>query len=299
MARISFTADIKQHSNGPSFPKLKLDKDESARIVCLEEPVREYVHTLEEPVIVNGRGEKKTYDRKDGSTYEKWLTKYVKHFLCVGDEGALEESGVDVVNCPACKASTQMDEIKPPKTRYAMNIIKYNVKPGTAEVTNTFGVNVIAWVFGDQQFGMIRKLALEGWKLQEHDLILGPCTDAGYQKFSITPSQNVAAWMASDANKKHTKEVFGDNKTDDLTNLIAPSLDISVIKSSLERVQRGWDIVNGRSAASPVDSILASVETKSLTDSLSDLGDSVKIPADPGSAQETDSLSNLLADLDL
>lgn len=311
MARVSYTAEVKSANSGPSFPKLKLELNERARIVLLEEPDRQYMHQLYEPIIVDGKGVMVTKKRKDESTYETYDEKYVKHFLCIGDDEALEENGVDVRNCPACYASTQLDRFKAPQPRFAMNIIKYGTRPGTTEVTTPFQVSVLAWVFGNEKFSKLRTLALDGWDLKTHDLNLGPCSNEGYQKYDIQISQQ-AAWLSNDETKQRTAETFKSNKLEDLSPLIAPKLESSVIQSYVDRVRKGWDIVNGTSMSN-VQSILASAEVPSLSDGLGALKDSVAgtgevsyvAPAEtpqapaatPSASAEAPSFDDLLSDL--
>lgn len=261
MPRITFTAEVGPAKSGPTFPKLKLAEGETARIVCLEEPVMAYVHTLEKPQIRNGQAVMETKKRKDNTEYTKNAMKYVSSFLCLGDEDIMSERGVDPDNCPACKASTRSDEVKAPKPKYAMNILKYTTKPGSPEPASPFGVGVEAWVFSNQQFSQIRKLVLEGWKLQEHDLVLGPCQDETYQRFEIVLSQR-AAWLESDDNKKRALTTFKENKasTEELETLCARRVERKYIEQDLEQVHDAWLQLNGASTNS-VDRLLQATDS--------------------------------------
>lgn len=261
MPRISFTQEVGPAKSGSAFPKLKLADGEMARIVCLEEPVMAYVHTLEKPQIRNGQAVMEEKKRKDGTPYTKNAMKYVSSFLCLGDEDVMSERGVDPDNCPACKASTRSDEVKAPKPKYAMNILRYTTKPGTGEVAATFNVQVEAWVFSNQQFSQIRKLAMEGWKLQEHDLVLGPCQDETYQRFEIVLSQ-LAVWMSSDENKKRALTIFKENKAsiEELELLCARRVERKYIEQDLEQVRDAWLQLNG-APTGPVDKILQTTDS--------------------------------------
>lgn len=269
MPRITFTAEVGPAKSGSAFPKLKLADGETARIVCLEEPVMAYVHTLEKPQIRNGQAVMEEKKRKDGSSYTKNAMKYVSSFLCLGDDDVMSERGVDPDNCPACKASTRSDEVKAPKPKYAMNILRYTTKPGSPEPASPFNVQVEAWVFSNQQFSQIRKLALEGWKLQEHDLVLGPCQDETYQRFEIVLSQR-AAWMESDDNKKRSLTTFKENKAsaEDLEVLCARRVERKYIEQDLEQVHEAWLQLSGVPTG-PVDRILQTADSVQIGDAVS------------------------------
>lgn len=261
MPRITFTSEVGPAKSGSTFPKMKLEEGETARIVCLEEPVMAYVHTLEKPQILNGAAVMETKKRKDGTEYTKNAMRYVSSFLCLGDDDIMSERGVDPDNCPACKASTRSDQVKPPKSKYAMNILQYSTKPGSSEPASPFGVQVVAWVFSNQQFSQLRKFAVEGWKLQEHDLVLGPCQDATYQRFEITLSQR-AAWMESEENKKRALTTFKENKasTEELETLCARRIDRKFIEQDLEQVNDAWLQLNGVPTG-PVDKLLQKTDS--------------------------------------
>lgn len=285
MPRISFTQEVGPAKSGSAFPKLKLADGETARIVCLEEPVMAYVHTLEKPQIRNGQAVMEEKKRKDGTPYTKNAMKYVSSFLCLGDDDVMSERGVDPENCPACKASTRSDEVKAPRPKYAMNILRYNTKPGSPEPASPFGVQVEAWVFSNQQFSQIRKLALEGWKLQEHDLVLGPCQDETYQRFEIVLSQR-AAWMESENNKKLSLTTFKENKaaSEDLELLCARRVERKFIEQDLEQVHEAWLQLSGVPTG-PVDKILQTTDSVQI-----DTGTSAKVetPATVGASAQTD-----------
>lgn len=266
MPRITFTQEVGPTKSASAFPKLKLANGETARIVCLEEPVMAYVHTLEKPMIRNGEAVMEKKKRKDGQEYTKNAMKYVSSFLCLGDEDVMAERGVDPENCPACKASTRSDEVKAPKPKYAMNILRYSTKPGSAEVSSPFNVQVEAWVFSNQQFSQIRKLALEGWKLQEHDLILGPCQDETYQRFEVVLSQQ-AHWMVTEDNKKRSLVTFKENKASDgdLETLCARKVERKYIEQDLEQVHDAWLQLSGVPTG-PVDKILQTTDSVQIAE---------------------------------
>jgi hypothetical protein len=278
MARIEFTdeAPASQRS-GELFPKLKLANGEKARVALLEGPERVYVHQFYEPVIVNGQGVKVKKERRDKSTYEAWDTTFLKMFQCLGDEDVLNESGADTKNCPACKASAQFDSFKAPTPRYALNVIKYNVKPN-GEISYPYSPSVMVWAFGPQKFEEIRNIAKEGFDLGKVDLVLGPCVHEEYQKYSMTASLK-AAWLENEETKKVTTQAFAENRIEDLAKVVATRLDSNIIQEYVERISRAWGIING-TVVSPTEAVMAASEFAANSSPAVDFGSSVSTPSD-------------------
>lgn len=266
MARVSFTADLPASRSRNSIPKLKLGHGEVARLACLELPIAEYRHTLEKPKILNGEAVMETRKRKDETTYETNSMEFVSQFLCLGDEGTMEEVGVDVDNCPACFASTRSDEVKPPKPRYAMNVVKYNTKSGTSELVSQFGITVIPWEFSEQTFKIIRKFALEGYDLQKEDLVLGPCTNEDFQKYEMMMSRT-GAWLASETTKKTTLDAFEEGKVPlkDLQALCGMPKESKYIQQDLDAIHDRWNELNGVKV-NAVDAAINKAESISVPD---------------------------------
>lgn len=256
MSRIQFTDEVSPAlQRGNNFPKLRLKQGDKARVCLLENPEQVYVHELREPVILNGKGVQKEKERRDGSKYSDWDEKFVASFQCLGDEETLFQSGVDVKNCPACQASTQFDRFRGPTNKYALNVIKYNTKAGSAEVAKPFQVSAEVWVFGAAKFEEIRNLVKEGnYDLKKHDLILGPCQNETFQKFNIMIAQS-ADWMGDENTKALTAETFKENRIEDLSKVVAQVKDRAQVEEYVNRVKRAWDVVNGV-AMSNTDHIL-------------------------------------------
>jgi hypothetical protein len=302
MSRISFTDELPASSrSGEQFAKLKLKEGEKARIVLLETPEVVFQHQLYEPILENGRGVRKTLKSKDGkSTYEVWDEKFIKSFQCLGDEDTVSQNGVDVKNCPACLASTQYDRFKAPGPRYALNIVRYNTKNNTSEPTSPFGISVVVWIFGEQKFKQLRSYAKEGgYDLKKHDVILGPCQHEGFQKYEMLVAQE-AVWLQSESNKKATMEAFQANRIEDLSPLIAQTLDRDVVQGYVDRVKRAWDVINGV-VMNNTEAIIASADLPKAAASLADLGVSndVDAPLPTGSVNETEDFDSLLKTLEL
>jgi hypothetical protein len=257
MSRIQFTDEMSPALQRGNFsPKLRLKQGDKTRVCLLENPEQVYVHELREPVLVNGKGEMEEKDRRDGSKYKDWKDKFVATFQCLGDEETLFQNGVDVKNCPACAASVDFDRFRGPLNKYALNVIQYSTKAGSAEVAKPFQVSAIVWVFGEAKFKEIRDLVKDGnYDLKSHDLILGPCQNETYQKFNIMVAQE-AAWMENDANKALAIETFKENRIEDLSKVVAQVKDRAQVEALVRRVKHVWDVINGV-ALSTTDQILA------------------------------------------
>lgn len=289
MPRVTFTEPAGLDRNASAFPKMKLGDGEIARVACLEQPVMVYVHTLEKPKILNGKAVMEEKLRKDKSTYTKNAMRYVSSFLCLGDYDVMLERGVDPDNCPACKQSTRSDEVKAPKPKYAMNVLRYATKPNTrGEVTPQFNAWVEAWVYSAQQYNKLRNFALEDWNLQEHDLVLGPCEDESFQRFEIVISPKEAAWRATEDTKKLALTTFKENKAsdEDLEALCARKVEKKYIEQDLETVHDAWLEIQGV-PTSAID--VAIQKTDDVVMSSRDLGTAAKdIESEKASASSTD-----------
>lgn len=274
MSRISFMDDpLPSSRGGDIYPKFKLKNGERARLALLEGPFRSFVHQINEPVIVreNGvqKGVKVERKRKDGGTFLVWDEVFVKSFQCFGQEDKLTQSGVDVSNCPACAASTQFDRFKAPQPRYALNAIRYATKGNSSDIQNPFQVSAVVWVFGPQKFDQLRSFAKLGYKLDENDLIVGPCTHEDFQKYEMIVSPNPAVWKDNENTRALTTATFNENRVEDLAKVIAQEIDKDQAQQYIDRARRGWDIVNGI-VVNDTEAILASAEVPSSTVNLSD-----------------------------
>jgi hypothetical protein len=275
MSRISFTDEVPASQRGGDvFPKLKLKMGEKARVALLEGPERVYVHQFYEPVIVDGKGVEVEKERRDKSKYKAWDEKFLKMFQCLGDEGTLNESGADTKNCPACKASAQFDYFKAPAPRYALNVIKYTLKPN-GDIASPYAPSVQAWVFGPQKFEEIRNIAREGFDLSKVDLVLGPCQHEDFQKYTMTVS-NKAAWLESKETEKITKEVFTENRIDPLDKVVAAQLDSDIIQTYVDRISHAWGIIHG-TVVSPTEAVIAASEFAANSTPSVDFGSSFSV----------------------
>jgi hypothetical protein len=285
MGRIGFDESHRKR-DASQFPKLKLDSNESARILVIEkEPWTEYVHTLRAPKIVNGEPVEETVE-KDGTTTTSISLDFIGNPLCLGDSGILEDKGLDPANCPICALASEGDITDPPKRRFAANVLKYSTKPGTTELREPFSVEVVVWAFTDMVYGKLLDFKKEWDNLQEHDLLLGPCTNKMFQKFDMQVSKS-AQWQETDERRAIAIETFKNNKADDdiLKNMCGRSVKRSFMEEDIEKVKARWKIANDYRRRRPTASLEES--SQSLDDSLDGLLTSQTGSADIPSADSS------------
>jgi hypothetical protein len=293
MSRISFTDELPASARSNElFPKLKLKMGEKARVALLEGPERVYVHQLYEPNIVDGKGVKVKKERRDKSTYEAYDEKFLKMVQCLGDESTLDETGADAKNCPVCKASAQFSYIKAPTPRYALNVLKYTLNQ-RGDVSTPFAPTVVAWVFGPQKFEEIRNIAKEGFDLSKVDLVLGPCQHEDFQKYTMTVS-NKAAWLENKDNEKTALAAFRENRFEDLPKIVANRVDADTLQTFVDRINHGWNIING-TVVSPTEAVIAASEFATNSSPAVDFGSTSSI-SDSTSVED---FGSLLDGLDL
>lgn len=221
MPKVSLTQENKQQQN-TQYPKLTLEHGERALIVLIEtEPEQEYRHILEAPEIgPDGKVLKEERKKKDGSPYETTKKEFVGQHLCFGDFNVMSEKGADPDNCPTCAAAKENDGIGLAKPHYALHVIKYSLQPGGWTLRDPFNVECLAWVFSPSRLNTLIDFATEWGNLMEHDLKLGPCENKGYQKYDINVA-NSAQWLLDEKRKDFVAQTYVNNKTDDLSALIA------------------------------------------------------------------------------
>lgn len=298
MARVSFT-DENRTQSGSDFPKFKLERGERARVVCLEDPVMEYIHDLKAPKIVNGQPETFVGERKNGEKYTDYKMDFVGRYLCLGDPVTLVERGIDPRNCPMCRVAHEGDTVKPPQRRFAMHIIRYGIKQGGFELATPFNVTVEVWAFTENRFNSLIDIAKDApsKSLKMHDLMLGPCEDATFQKFDMKPSMK-AEWLADEERKARTVETFRENQTPDLSAMCARKGTVSYIEDDLKKVADRWRVVQGQGSTPSYETEIVglgagSASVESLLSSAANETNSY-VPSTETTAEETSSLLDSL-----
>jgi len=237
MPKITFSTENKVQQDN-RFPKLSLEYGDRALIVAIEpEPEVEYVHTLQAPAIgPDGKVIKEERKNSKGETYVAPKMEFFGQHLCFGAFDVLTAKGSDPANCPTCAAAAEGEGIVAPKPKYAMNVLQYTLQPNSWTVRDPFNVDVVAWTFAADRFNTLIDLAAEWKDLRKHDLKLGPCQSAVFQKYDIQVA-NSAQWMADDARKKQAIESYDNNKCTDLSSVIGRKVDKSKALEDIQRVR--------------------------------------------------------------
>jgi hypothetical protein len=262
-----------------NFPKFKLEKDEHARIVALENPFFEWAHDLRAPKILNGEAVMEERRRKDGSTYNDYSMDFLGRPLCLGDLGILQERQIDPQNCPACKLASEGDMVQAPVRRFAMHVIRYKTRPGTFELTDPFNVDVVVWAFTDRYYTKLLDLKKEWGNLQQRDLQV-KCTVSMYQNFDIGVG-NRCEWLASDERKQLTAQMFKGNQAPDLSVFCGRKVEARWLEDDLNRIRERWALVRGRQQEVPDLSALAEPSLSEGLDDLLSQQSNTPVPAAP------------------
>lgn len=294
MARVTFEkTNIRQDDT--KFPQLKLESNEMARIVCIEQvPECQWVHTLRAPKIDKGRAVITVKERRNGEKYEDYEMDFIGRPICLGDEGILADRGVDPQNCPACALAVSGDMVDRPRRRFAMHVLKYATKPGTTDLLPQFNMQLLVWAFTDRTFERLTNFTQEWGSLLQHDLLLGPCTNQLFQQFDINVSGK-AEWTASEDRKELAISMFKDNKISDeaLAEFCGRRVERSWLLEDLEKIKERWRLVNGDLGAESSSDFAAAAP--SLADGLEDLVSTQTGMAAP-KADATDEFAGLVAD---
>lgn len=288
MARIGFKSENRS-TQGQKHPKLKLEKDERARVVLMEEdPWSEYIHNLRMPRVDSGNVLMVQRTRNDGTVFETYDTEWVSTLICLGDSDTLATSGTDPANCPMCAEAVKGSQVAAPTRKFATNLVRYVTKAGTYDIQNPFRVEVIAWTFSDGVFNQLLELKTEHGDLRKKDLLLR-CKVQKFQQYDIQPGSD-AAWLKEE-NRNIVIETFNENKLDDdvLSSLCGRRQTPNFVKADLNKIRDRWAeverIESGSSAAVPDSSVSLDAGLDGLLDDL---------PAGSAKTEATD-LEDLLA----
>jgi hypothetical protein len=283
LPQIDFAPEHKAETR-QEFDRLKLKRDERARIACLEKPTFAWVHTLKAPKIVNGEAVKVQRERSNGDKYTDFDNDFIGRPLCLGDYGTIAEKSVDPANCPACEASTLSDQVKAPERRFAMNVIRYNTN---RDGKVSMGGTCLVWSFTDKVYNKLVDIATEYGSLRDHDLMLGPCISEPFQTYEIMPAMQ-AAWQQNEQLKQVVLQTYNDNRVKELEAACGRNQQKHFMQDDLKKIADRWDVANGVTAVSPTDR----VDSASLADSMADLLDTGKEATKPVDEAATPAVSS-------
>ena len=245
MVKIGFLDENKAPGKS-TYPLLKLDQGESARVCLIDsEPEAEFVHTLTMPVIKDGQIVMEERKRANGETYEVASREYVGAHKCEGDFETLKKDQIDPDNCFTCSQVKQFPEFfEPPKRKFAQHVLWYKTKPGSFDVQLPFSGQLVAWVFTENRFNALIDIVKEYGNPQQFDLLLGPCKSKQFQNFEMKAGAR-CEWLADEARKNFVKELYANNKSDDLGALIARKAAPSQVQIDAEKVKARWSLLGG------------------------------------------------------
>ncbi len=248
MPEIDFNPIHKRATNEAlEFDRLKLKKDEHARIVLMEKPTFAYVHTLRAPKLVNGKAVKVEKETRKGEKYLDFDMDFVGRPLCLGDYGVLADTGVDETNCPACKRSANTDEVNAPERRFAMNIVRYGMTRD-GKLIQPFKCDSLVWGFTDRVYNRLIDIAEEHGSLVGRDLLL-VCTNEPFQNFEIQAGAQ-SLWQANDKVKETVTATFAQNRITELERACGRKAEPKWMIKDLNSIAERWRIARGESEAS-------------------------------------------------
>ena len=253
MPQADFTGEYSSNGNRSTYPKLKLQTNERARVCVITKPHVEYLHWLEAPKIVNMSPVYKKITDRDQNV--QWVpeTRMVDRAICPGTFETLRERGVDEAHCDACRMARERPDIfRPPNTRYASTIIRYSLRPngGWNDLTVPFSMGALVWAFSGKVFDKLRNIQTMGpgyEDIRAVDLCL-ECTDQNFQKpysqgefQALTP----AVWMLNDQMRDYTVKFLEQNQAAeaDLLDAIGKRLKPDWMADDLLRITQAWDVV--------------------------------------------------------
>lgn len=176
MPRVGYTQEYKT-ADATEFPQLKLTNGEHSRIWMPEPPWMEWTHRIEAPVIEDGVPVKEVKEGKNGA-YEVTKMDWIGSPFCLGitgspdNPGPLMDKGIDPDNCPACESAANNTGIQPPQQRFATNVIKYKVRPGTYDLITPVSAEILVWAYTARIYATLLQIQNEYGDLRKLDVKL-------------------------------------------------------------------------------------------------------------------------------
>lgn len=241
MPQIGFDQQYKR-STFFDYPKLKLEKNEKARVTVVDAPIAEFVHTLVKIVLENGRPIMKTvpYGRDGTKTKEVPVHEFMGKFLCLGETETMLKSEADPDHCPMCAAYLENSgAIGRPQRRVVFHILKHSTKTGSFEIRQPYQAQVLAWEMPDSRFGKLQDIYQEHGDLRKIDICLGPCTKPDWQEYDISPG--ATSVLDDPANKQTALAIVKENMAEDLTPLLGRKISAAEVKAKIKEILEQWD----------------------------------------------------------
>ncbi len=262
MPQIDFQPENKI-SKAVEYDRLKLKKDEKARILLLEPPNYAWVHTLRAPKIIDGQAVKVWKDGRRGEKYLDFDLDFISRPLCLGDYGTLADKGVDTEHCPACKAASESSNVDAPERRFAMNVIRYATSRD-GRLLKPFQCSCVVWSFTENIYGKLVDIAAEtGGTIVGKDLVIGPCISENFQKYENYLPASQSVYGSDPGVKELVDEVFRLNRIDDRDHACGRRVERKWLDNDLKQVHERWAVANGVGAGT--SSTLDAADTRDLS----------------------------------
>lgn len=249
--KVSFTNDFKKKSV-ERFEKLRVEKGDTDRVGIVTAPERFYVHQLNMPVVLDGEIVQETLKNAKGEEYDRDKLEFVGAYLCQGDETVLSESldGFDAANCALCAAIKEHGDQKfrRPEPRYACYVVRYALDAHDEPKLDPFQVELKLWVFSQNRFENIIRIANEHGDPMKLDLLLGPCKNTTFQAYEIAAGGK-CYWLAESDRKKHVaalakSEGVGTPENDEVVkNTVARQFSANQAEMDIAKILERWSLV--------------------------------------------------------
>lgn len=260
-----------------AFPKLKLAKDEKARIVLIESnPTYEFAHNLQAPKLspTSGKPLLETRKRKDRDTgemveYQDYAMEWIGTPICLGDPDVLMEKGVDPDNCPACAESVSSEHVYGPNRRFAVHILQYGTKPGSTIIAEPFSVQTKVWTLNEGRYAKLTQLyqeAGDGTMVDPRtvDLCLGPCESPMYQNYEIHRG-NQCEMLKSEDRQRTAILTYNNNHAEDLSAYCGKRTEKRWVQNDVDKIRERWLMVQ-RGGTTPPQADFSQTLNSSILD---------------------------------
>jgi hypothetical protein len=316
MPRAQLDESLKSAGSVDQFDALKLVTGEWARLLIVDENAAwfEWVHAMrapvlddnEMPVIIDKQ-------RKDGSTYPDYSTRFVGQRICLGDPAIVEDKGMDPERCPACAAAQRGVKGMSPERRFAVPVIRYKTRDnskrsggGPVDLITPPQAEILVWKLSQRMFNSlmdckseIRELldlpADQKFNLRAADLVVY-CEDGGFQRV-VFKAPRRPAYRADQQLANYIKELWGneDNRPTDAQLKAACGRvgDREYMVVDVEATEHGWRQADkyGKDGTRRPDTdqppVSSGTDDRPLEQQLDDLlGDPARMEDHPGGLEE-------------
>lgn len=312
MPRQQLNETLKSAGTVDQFESLKLTTGEYARLLIVDdEGYWEWVHSMRAPVLDDNEMpiiiDKQ---RKDGSTYPDYSTRFVGQRICLGDPGIVEDKGMDADRCPACAAAQRGVKGMSPERRFAVSVIKYKTRDNTkksggpVDIVDPPQAEILVWKLSQKMFNNlmdckneIRELleipAEQKFSLRAADIVVY-CEDGGFQRV-VFKAPKRPAYRADAAMGALIKALWGngDNRPTDaqLKAACGRGGDREYMLVDVEAAEHGWRQAerygkDGTRRPDTGDAPVSGGEDKPLDQQLDDLLGDDPLAGHPGGLEE-------------